>query len=192
MLDEANEGAIEALLKADHPRWRILAIVQQLSLPDCWIGAGFVRNAVWDQLHGRPASSIDGDVDVLWFDREQTGPQVDARIEASLRSLDPTIDWSVRNQARMHMRNGDPPYRSTADAMCRWPETATAVAVRRTASDGFEVSAPLGLADLFGLVLRPTPCFQGRKHHQYLERIEAKGWLSSWPRLRMEDATGIR
>lgn len=165
-------------------------MVRQLGLADCWVGAGFVRNAVWDALHGRPVSSIDGDVDVLWFDRQQTGPQVDATIEATLRRLDPTIDWSVRNQARMHVRNGDSPYCSTADAMCCWPETATAVGVRRTRPDGFEVSAPLGLADLFALVLRPAPCFQGRKHHQYLERIEAKGWLSSWPRLRMQEAAG--
>lgn len=183
-----DERSIEALLRADPTRWRILGMIRDIALPDCWVGAGFVRNAVWDALHGRPPASVDGDVDVLWFDRQQTAPQVDARIAATLRTLDPTVDWSVRNQARMHVRNGDPPYRSTADAMGRWPETATAVAVRRTASDGVEVSAPLGLADLFGLVLRPAPCFQGGKHGEYLARIEAKGWMLSWPRLRMEEA----
>ncbi|MGI4748513.1 MAG: nucleotidyltransferase family protein [Janthinobacterium lividum] len=187
MPDVANAGSIEAWLRADPSRWRILGIIRQLELPDCWIGAGFVRNAVWDALHGRPAS-VDGDVDVLWFDRRRTEPGADAGIEATLRRLDPAIDWSVRNQARMHVRNGDPPYRSTEDAMRCWPETATAVAVRRTMQDGFEVNAPLGLADLFGLVLRPAPGFQGSKHRQYLERVEAKGWLSSWPRLRMEEA----
>lgn len=186
---EADAASLEVLLRADRRRWHILGLVRKLDLPDCWVGAGFVRNAVWDALHGRPAGDVHGDVDVLWFDRRQDGPQVDAWIEAMLARLDPTIDWSVKNQARMHVRNGDPPYRSTVDAMRRWPETATAASVRRVMQDGFDVIAPFGLADLFGLVLRPAPCFQGAKHPQYLQRIEAKGWLSSWPRLRMEDAT---
>ena len=32
--------------------------VAQLGLPDCWIAAGFVRNAVWDVLHGWPAYTL--------------------------------------------------------------------------------------------------------------------------------------
>lgn len=31
----------------------------------------------------------------------------------------------VKNQARMHLRNGDRPYQSATDAMRYWPETAT-------------------------------------------------------------------
>ncbi|WRQ77412.1 nucleotidyltransferase family protein [Pseudomonas saxonica] len=31
-------------------------MVRSLNLPDCWIGAGFLRNAVWDYLHGRSPS----------------------------------------------------------------------------------------------------------------------------------------
>jgi len=29
----------------------------------------------------------------------------------------PDIRWSARNQARMHIRNGDPPYAGTTDAL---------------------------------------------------------------------------
>jgi hypothetical protein len=175
---------VQMLIGGDPLRWRLLDVVRALALPDCWIGAGFVRNAVWDHLHGRPLSAPSGDVDVLWFDTSCTDPNEDRRLEALLRAAEPSIDWSVKNQARMHLRNGDAPYRDASDAMRHWPETATAVAVRRTAEDFCEVSAPLGLEDLFNLQLKPTPRFTQEKHAIYQQRITSKGWLNHWPLLK--------
>jgi hypothetical protein len=49
---------------AHRPRMmRLLDAVEALSLPNCWIGAGFVRNAVWDRLHDNDID-VAGDVDV--------------------------------------------------------------------------------------------------------------------------------
>ncbi len=177
------------MLSADPLRRHVLDLVQSLELPDCWIGAGFIRNAVWDHLHGRSASRPAGDVDVLWFDRARAEPWEDRKWESALRSLDPSFDWSVKNQARMHLRNGDAPYMSAVEAMRCWPETATAVAARQTARGDCEIAAPFGLDDLFALILRPTPRFAGRKQHVYLERVWTKGWLTTWPLLRMEGDT---
>ncbi len=176
-----------AILSTDPLRWRILDLVRTLDLPDCWIGAGFVRSAVWDHLHGRTPSRPPGDIDVVWFDRDRANSSEDERLESALRALEPSIDWSVKNQARMHVRNGDAPYSSATDAMRYWPETATAVAARRTADGRCEIAAPLGFDDLFGLILRPTRPFMTDKHPIYAGRIEAKGWLRTWPLLRMED-----
>lgn len=90
----------------------------------------------------------------------------------------------MRNQARMHARNGDPPTGSTADAMRFWPETATAIAVRRTRDDRCGVSAPFGLADLSALVVRPIPGFTaGGKLDLHRARVEQKAWLPRRPRL---------
>jgi uncharacterized protein len=33
---------------------QVLGVTEALGLPDCWVGAGFVRNPVWDALHGFP------------------------------------------------------------------------------------------------------------------------------------------
>lgn len=181
-----RSATIRLLMRADPPRWRILDIVRSLKLPDCWVGAGFVRNAVWDMLHERSACQLTGDVDVLWFDKDRADAATDAWLDAELRARDPCVGWSVKNQARMHLRNGDAPCTSTADALRYWPETATAVAIRRDGYDGCEIIAPFGLDDLFAAVLRPTPRFMGEKHNVYLDRVHAKGWLSAWPRLRME------
>lgn len=174
------------MLSADPVRSRILALVQSMRLPDCWVGAGFLRNAVWDRLHGRPTSTPSGDVDVLWFDPERADLSEDRAIETGLRALDPSVDWSVKNQGRMHLRNGDAPYASAVEAMRHWPDTATAVAARRTAQAGYEFAAPFGLDDLFNLVVRPTPRFRDDKHGIYLDRVRRKGWLGTWPLLRME------
>jgi hypothetical protein len=175
-----------AVIAGDKLRWRILGLVRSLRLPDSWIGAGFVRNAIWDHLHHYPASPPAGDVDVLWFDPRQADPDRDRALEMTLHRMDPSVTWSVKNQARMHLRNDDPPYASATDAMRHWPETATAVAVRRDDHDRCDVAAPLGLADLFGLLVRPTPSFGSAKRTIYDQRLQAKGWLTTWPRLRVE------
>jgi hypothetical protein len=179
---------VTATLRTDPIRWHLLGAVSALELPDAWVGAGFVRNAVWDRLHGRSPSPPSGDVDVIWHDPLRIDPAEDREHEATLRTIEPTVAWSVKNQARMHVRNGDDPYPSATEAMRFWPETATAVAVRRGGGDDCDVAAPFGLSDLMNLVLRPTPRFTGEKRHVYDERVRSKGWLSCWPLLRDETA----
>lgn len=172
------------IIGSDPFRVHLLQLVHTLRLPDCWVGAGFVRNAVWDSLHGRPPGPVTGDVDVIWYDPDRTAPEFDLALETTLRDLNPDVIWSVKNQARMHSRNGDNPYDSSADAMRHWPETATAVAVRWRADGRCEVCAPLGLDDLFALLLRPAFRFTTEKHSIYLARACEKGWEAQWPLLR--------
>lgn len=179
---------LQAIICNDPLRWRLLGTVRFLRLPDCWIGAGFVRNTVWDHLHGRPASPPSSDVDVLWFDPGRTDPSMDRAVETALQTLDPSVAWSMKNQARMHIRNGDAPYASATDAMRCWPETATAVAVRRSDEDQCDVAAPFGVADLLGLFVRPTPRFAAAKLWAFEDRVRAKGWLETWPRLEVAPA----
>lgn len=173
---------VSSILRDDPHRWGVLDVVAALDLPDCWIGAGFVRNAVWDHLHQRSATPVCGDVDVIWYDPDRAEAIYDRELEAQLRAWEPSIDWSVKNQARMHVRNGDAPYISATDAMRYWPETATAIAARRK-TDSCEIAAPLGLTDLFALVLRPTPRFRQDKRAIYEERIRSRSWCDAWPLL---------
>ncbi|WP_058988498.1 nucleotidyltransferase family protein [Acetobacter senegalensis] len=175
-----------ALLHDDPVRMDMVRLVRALALPDCWIAAGFVRDAVWDDLHGFPASRPIGDVDVVWFEAEHTQAQTERTIEQALCRQMPDTSWSVKNQARMHRRNGDAPYDSVADAMRYWPETATAVAVRLGDDGRIEVNAPFGLADLFQLKLRPGPSFCGAKKSVFEERVRQKTWLQRYPLLEYE------
>jgi uncharacterized protein len=179
---------VQQIIQSDPIRWHILTVVRTLDLPDCWIGGGFVRNAVWDYLHKSDPSPPKGDIDVIWYDVQRMDPAEDRKHEATLRELEPSVFWSVKNQARMHKRNGDAPYTSATDAMKYWPETATAVAVRRSCDGRCEIAAPFGFDDLLSLTLRPTPRFTHVKRHIYEERLHTKQWLASWPSLKAFEA----
>jgi hypothetical protein len=175
---------IERLLEAHADLHALLSYVDGLGLPDAWIGAGFIRNSVWDVLHGREIDvSRLNDVDVLFFDCDDPRKEQEADIERRLRALAPDVPWSVKNQARMHLRNGDAPYHDTRDAIAHWAETATAIAAR-SIKGTVEVMAPYGIQDLLKLIVRPTPAFKN-KMDVYRERVAGKDWPIRWPGLTM-------
>lgn len=174
------------LVGADEWRMRALRAVVALGLPDSWIGAGFVRNLVWDTLHGYERPTALNDVDVLYFDSHDLSRAAERRLERWLERDMPGVPWSVRNQARMHEVNGDRPYRSSQDAMRFWPETATSVAVRLVGRDQVDFVAAHGIQDLVNLDVRPTPHFAS-KPGIYLMRIRTKRWDRTWPLLNIHD-----
>jgi uncharacterized protein len=163
-----------------------LRAVRALSLPDGCIAAGFVRNRVWDHLHGIAPPRPPADIDVLFFDPADVSKEREAAYEARLAELMPGLPWQVRNQARMHVWKGLPPHKSTADAMTFWLETVTAVGVRLEADDSLSVIAPLGVGDLVGLMCRPTAYGRTRRD-EYEARIAAKRWHELWPKVRFLD-----
>jgi uncharacterized protein len=175
---------IERLLEAHADLHALLLHVESLGLPDCWIGAGFIRNTVWDVLHGREIDvSCLNDVDVIFFDPSDTRRERESDLEGRLHEISPGAIWSVKNQARMHLRNGDAPYRDTFEAVAHWAETATALAARSL--DGrIDVMAPHRVKDLLNLIVRPVPAFE-QKMEVYRERVLSKDWPARWPRLTM-------
>jgi len=168
---------------AHNPRMmRCLAALATHGPAGAWIGAGFVRNAVWDHLSGQDTEAVlPADLDVVFHDPVNATAEQDAALEAALRNAASDLPWSVRNQARMHERNGHRPYRDIADALAHWPETATAIAAR-LGPNGVEILAPFGVDDVLAMILRLTPAYRS-KPEILLARLEAKGWLTRWPRL---------
>ncbi|MFC5472280.1 nucleotidyltransferase family protein [Cohnella suwonensis] len=161
-----------------------LEAVRSLGLPQWTIAAGYVRNRVWDTLHGYAEQTALNDVDVLFYDLSDLEESTEKSFEQRLRELVPEYRWSVKNQARMHSRNGEAPYASVEEAMRGWPETATAVGISLT-DDGREnrIVSPYGLEDLFGLAVRQSPGFRDR--NAFLRRVREKKWLEVWPKLRL-------
>jgi uncharacterized protein len=158
-MERAEE--LTELLLASSWLQHLLRIVAALSLPDCWIGAGAVRDLVWDMRFG---SGFDpdriADVDVVFFDPLDLSARLEHDLERRLRDQEPSVDWDVKNQARVHLwyeaRFGQSaePLTSTTDGVATWPETATAVAVRLRDDGALEVAAPFGLDDLLDGVWR--------------------------------------
>ncbi|WP_372052991.1 nucleotidyltransferase family protein (plasmid) [Tistrella mobilis] len=185
------ERRLITIVTASPAHLSILGEVAACGLPDCWVAAGFVRDLVWDHLHGRAPELPRNDIDVIWFDAARPDSAQDKALEAQLSAIRPDVRWSVDNQARMHLRNDDPPYASAVDAMRHWPETATAVAVQLAAGGQLRVAAPHGLEDLFAIIARPTPGFMtGARHAVHLQRVKDKGWRDRWPLLRIAGDQG--
>lgn len=164
-----------------------LQLVRSLNLPDACISAGYVRNQLWDHLHGYTEFTPLRDVDVIYFDPTHTDESVEKEYEVLLISQSNKYKWSVKNQARMHEIKNDQPYTSVEDAMKRWPETATAIAIRLNANDEIEVIAPHGLDDLFSMTIRISPYFHD--HAYFLKRVTDKRWLTIWPQAQIVQST---
>ena len=185
-MEDDDRRRVLSLIRADPWMMDVLATVAELELPDWWIGAGFVRAKVWDLLHGYDRPTPLDDVDVIYFDPADLSKSPEKTAEKALSARRPDVPWSVRNQARMHLRNDDPPYRDSADALRFWLETPTCVAVRLDARGELALTAPYGLADLLSMVVRPTPAGR-RRSAQYRARLAGKPWQRHWPRLRLCD-----
>ena len=120
------------------------------------------------------------DVDVIYFDPSLAIKEDE--VSEQLNTLSPHVNWEVKNQARMHLKHGDLPYRNTADAMSHWPEKETAVGVRLISEVQLEYIAPFGLQGLFEGYISHNP---RRSKSVFEQRIRSKNWLKTWPKLKV-------
>jgi hypothetical protein len=164
----------------------ILERFDEIAPPDAWLAAGCIAQTIWNLACGQPAELGIKDVDLIYFDDQDLSLGAEAGHERRLRDLfgHLAIKLDVKNEARVHLwyqqRFGYAiePYRSSADAIATFPTTATAVGVRWI-HDEFECCAPFGLADLFGLVVRPNK----RQITGAIYDAKAERWRLIWPSL---------
>lgn len=178
------ESELMNLLESDKALFSILKAVETLNLNDCWIAAGIIRNKVWDTLHSMQTET--NDIDVIYFDENEPSINAEKILEAKLNTIMPHLPWSVKNQARMHIKNNLPPYHSSFEGVANFPETPTAIAARIN-QNKIEIMAPYGLQDLFTCQVRPTPNFTNNSplHPIYLNRIQEKNWGHTWNKLQI-------
>ena len=167
----------------------ILETVRRCNPPDWLVGAGVLRNLVWDHLHQYQIPTPLADVDVIFFDLRDLRPERDRMVQQQLARELPHVAWEATNQAAVHLWYEDvfgfavPALHSSEEAVGTWPETATSVAVRLLSTDEIIVVAPCGLSDLFNMVLRRNPCRVTRE--QFAQRVHAKQILRKWPRVQV-------
>ncbi len=175
------EQQIMTWLREESLHLQALTQASTQNLNDAWLAAGFVRNLVWDRLHGYTQATPLNDIDVVYFNSQDCSVETDERYEQRLKAQSPELPWSVKNQARMHERHGHMPYASSAEAMSYWVEVETAIGARMNTDGQIELNAPLGLDALFAFSITPNP-----RHAipaVFAERVRSKGWLSRWPKL---------
>jgi hypothetical protein len=109
MTADSVENNLIEIVSASPRCMQAFELARYLGLPDWAIGAGLIRTTVWDHLSGYATPTSVDDIDLLYFDPASLDPAHDLFLEDRLNSANPGIPWNVRNQARMHLRNGDAP-----------------------------------------------------------------------------------
>ncbi|WP_244158336.1 nucleotidyltransferase family protein [Salinicola socius] len=186
---EGIEGPMDDLervrewVRADAWRMSALRQARALRLPEWWLAAGFVRNLVWDRLHGYSVASPLNDIDLVYFDPAGSSESIDRERASRLRDAS-SLPWSVKNQARMHERHGHLPYVSIEEALSVWVECETAVGVTLDDDDCLHLIAPLGLSSL--LAGRVTHNPRHGDPEVFRRRVVAKGWRRQWPQLEIQ------
>jgi uncharacterized protein len=184
-----HEDELRTLVRSTSWLMRALAAARHVDAPDWWIGAGAIRTAVWDHLHGHEQPTPLADIDVIFFDPDDLSEEHEREVEQALADALPDVPWDATNQAAVHLwfpkkfGTAVEPFACAADAVATWPETATCVAVKLLADDGLVVHAPLGLDDLFAMVHRRNPARVTVE--EYERRLTSKRIPEKWPRVRI-------
>jgi hypothetical protein len=178
-------NATARLIRSDAWMMECLQAVERLNLPDWYIAAGFLRNAIWDFLHEKTTRTPLNDVDVVYYDPANLSEVSEQKFEAALQARLPGVKWQVRNQAKMYILNDHVPYRDTEHAMAHWPEVPTCVGVRIEADGSLKVVAPYGIEENWSLRVAPNPIVRFPAA-LYNNRIRKKQWLEHWHRLKVE------
>jgi hypothetical protein len=188
--DELQSHLI-GLIRSSSTLMRALRAAQTIDPPDWLIGAGAIRDRVWDHLHGFAPAAPSRDLDLVFFDPSSLGSERERDVHREVTAQAPDICWDVTNQAGVHLWYRQvfgvevQPLTSSADGVATWPETATAVGIRLLADDSIQVVAPSGLEDLFGLVCRRNP--RRVTVEQYRRRVNSKQIAKRWPRVLILD-----
>lgn len=179
-----TETDVVDFVKRSEDMMRALRVARELNLPNWWVGAGFLRNRLWDEMSGVTGWDAT-DVDLVYYDPNDVTAETDWQYDDLLRERDPENNWEVRNQARMHYKNGFEPFTSVEDGIAHWTETATAIGVRLEDDERVRLLFCYGPDDLLEMIARPTPYLKGERMAIFHDRIEKKKWQERWPKLKV-------
>lgn len=183
-----TEEDILAFIENDEELMKILALIRELDLSDSWLCAGLLRSRIWDNQSGFSFKTPVHDVDVVYFDQQLINYDYEQEIQTLLKTKEPSYNWEVKNEARMHVHHpGSPRYISTTDAISKFPETVTAIGARLNANDQVILTAPHGVEDLLTLTVRPTPSAKETEERMnvYKKRVGQKDWGAVWPSIKL-------
>lgn len=179
-----REATLRTLLLADPDVRTTIQAAIVVNLPSWAIGGGVVRDVVWDFIFQSQGRTSHNDIDLVYFDTDLSeSKEIQCEEAVQRRCGDARVQ--VRNQARVHLwyerkfGHRIDQVADIEDAVSRFPETCTSVAITGTSIDALHVLAPCGLDDLFDGVLRRNPRQVTIDYFQ--ERLAAKQLDERWP-----------
>jgi uncharacterized protein len=188
---EGQTEQLTAIVRGSPWFMQALDAGRSLHLSAWCIGAGALRNLVWDHLCGYCEPSALNDIDFAYFDADDLNPAKEQSIQGLLEQRCPGLPWGVTNQAAVHLwfeghfGHAVAPLSSLESAVASWPEYATSVAVTLNGAGAIEVIAPFGLDDLLALRVRRNPARVSLA--TYRARTASKNYRARWPRVQIVD-----
>lgn len=187
---QAQEDALEGIVRASPLLMQSLAGARDMKLPDWRLVSGAIYNTVWNALTGRPPLTGIKDVDLFYWDDDDLSYEAeDVVIQRGKQVFAGSpVPVEVRNQARVHLwfeRHFGTPYaplRSSAEGVDRFATRAHAVSVRLESDDTISIYAPYGLDDLFAFRVAPNRLIANRLTHE----TKAARAKAIWPELVVE------
>ena len=169
---------------------QILRRLPMVSLPDAWLVAGCLFQAVWNNQSDRTACAGVKDYDLFYYDdRDLSWAAEDEAIGFAHAVLtDVPVTCDIKNQARVHLwyeqRFGSPYLRlqNTRGGIDRFLVAGTCVGLSTNADGTLKLYAPFGLDDIFDGLLRPNPLMPDAA--AFLAK--AATYQARWPHLRIE------
>ena len=183
-------GRLDAILRATPNLMTVLERARDLALPDWLMVSGAIYQPVLNHLTGRPLDFGIKDYDLAYFNAADLSfAAEDAVIQRAATAFDSPLREmvEVRNQARVHLWFEDhygeayAPLSCSAEALSRFTAPLFAVGARLEPDGRLHLEAPFGLADLFGLRLRPNPTRRTRGFETTAARAAAR-----WPEITVE------
>jgi hypothetical protein len=183
-MDIAMNDTLEILKNSS----RVNSVINTIKLIDrefLFLTGGALRNVIWNSLHYYSEYYEIEDCDLIFFNESNITKQYEEFLKKELNYLNPTINWSVKNQARMHIKNNHLIYKDIPDALRKFPETCSALAIDKN----WNIVVPYGLNDLLNLSVKPTKFCIDNELDVFFNRVAKKKWLTKWPGLILDKST---
>jgi hypothetical protein len=174
----------------------LLDRLPQLGLTDCWLVAGCLFQAVWNEQAGHDPVHGVKDYDVFYCDVSDLSYDAEdlviRRVAAAVADLGVTVE--VKNQARVHLwyrdKFGEPYPRLTrsTEGIDRFLVAGTCVGI--SASPGRRsggLYATHGLGDIYSGILRPNPLIASANF-----AAKAESYRARWPHLKIVAEPAVR
>ena len=203
------------IIKRDPFRMDCLHALRSLDLPQGYIGAGFLRNAIWDELHERGKPTPLNDIDVIYFSDEITVSQnvavaqtstepafqqqehsrITAAAKSEIKNQEKAIErqlTQIMPQANWQVKNQARMHLAHGHSPYKSSHEAISYWIERETCVAIRLLAndDLDVLAPFGLVANFAGTIsinpQYPRPEVFKQRLASKNWLTVWPSLTVQ------
>lgn len=182
-----DDSAIHDVVVSIPENAEVLAVLDELRLPDCYLTAGCLFQPIWNRKTRKPDLWGVKDFDVFYFDNDTSWEAENEIIQRAIKPLGSLAKRvEIRNQARVHLwyeqkfGSSITPLMRSTDGIDRFLISCTCIGIEVSSR---ELYAPNGLKELYDGELKMNPI----NPKPNLFQKKALDYQSRWPWLVIAD-----